>query len=162
MPKSVGRGCDCQLGRENLLWIVPNGPYHSTDPLAPCSLLLAPCFWLTLANDIYPNSEGQLASTCFFSGSAVTPPNSNNWTAGRSRRSIACGHLARVYHFSHFKHRPQSVSSHKPLAALSTPTTAIKSPHPRCPLGIHSRYPSRPATINPHLAVLGKDAGVWS
>lgn len=60
-----------------------------------------------------PKLSRHLASTCFFSGSAVPPPNSNNWAAGRSRRSAACGHFVRLCHFSHSKHRAQSVSSHK-------------------------------------------------
>lgn len=106
-----------------------------------------------------------LASTCFFSGSAVPPPNSNNWAAGRSRRSTPCGHLLG----SVISHIPSIVHSlcqatGSSLSALST-TTAVEFPHPHLTassVGIHSRYPSRSAPSTHHLAVLGKDAGGWN
>lgn len=77
--KLVGHGCDCQLG--------------DMCGSCPCPYLgLTLAVLAVLAPGQVAAAQTQKASTCFFSGSAVPPPNSNNWTAGRSRRSTAYGH----------------------------------------------------------------------
>lgn len=128
----VGRGCGCQLGRRpGLLQLL--GSWARWQP---------------------PKLRRHLASTCFFSGSAVPPPNSNNWAAGRSRgdQPTACGHLL------------DSVISHIPAighslcqatAPLSALLTTSKPKCPRClqaPILAILRVPPHPNITFPHQA----------
>lgn len=74
-----------------------------------------------------PKLRRHLASTCFFSGSAVPPPNSNNWAAGRSRRSTPCGHLlgSVISHIASIVHSLCQATGSPPPPALSTTTTSL-------------------------------------
>ncbi|KAG6360594.1 hypothetical protein INS49_011656 [Diaporthe citri] len=64
--------------------------------------------------------------------------------------------FVRLCHFSHSKHRAQSVSSHSaPLCTVGDDGGDNRRvPSSSLPLGIHIRYPSRSATFKHHLAAL--------
>lgn len=123
MSKSVGHGCDCQLG-------------DLCGGSCPCLALAVLASWPpgSWPPGQVAAAQTQKASTCFFSGSAVPPPNSNNWTAGRSRRSIACGHWL------------GSVISHIPSIGHSL--------HQATSPSLHCRHRQRPSTSPLILAVL--------
>lgn len=92
-----------------------------------------------------PKLSRHLASTCFFSGSAVPPPNSNNWAAGRSRRSAACGHLLGSV-ISHIPSIGHSLcqATRAPLCTVDDDENLTASRHPFSP-----SFTSRPIQTSP-------------
>lgn len=129
----VGHGCDCQLGDLTCVWAMPK-----LD--RPGSCLLGK--WQL------PKLRTHLASTCFFSGSAVPPPNSNNWAAGRSRRSAACGLLLGSV-ISHIPSIGHSLcqATRTPLCTVENDENLTTSRHPFSPFSLS--FTSRPIQTSP-------------